>query len=231
MKTEIRNNDSKDAKDDIEYKLILLGDTSVGKTCLFKKLTTGIFMDKNVSTVGIDRRTIKVDVDVEENNKIVTKKIILNIIDTAGQERFKAITKTYYKGSDGAVLLYDITEKKSFEHINAWIESIKTSASDIDYSKYSVLLLGSKIDLVESGKKEREVDIEDAKSKCDDFKLEWGGECSNKDFTQEKYIEIFKDFVKIIYKRIGAKEFKQQASIKLEIKKKKKQSNCPCIIF
>ena len=231
MKKEIRNNDSKDAKDDIEYKLILLGDTSVGKTCLFKKLTTGIFMDKNVSTVGIDRRTITVDVDVEENNKIVTKKIILNIIDTAGQERFKAITKTYYKGSDGAVLLYDITEKKSFEHINAWIESIKTSASDIDYSKYSVLLLGSKIDLVESGKKEREVDIEDAKSKCDDFKLEWGGECSNKDFTQEKYIEIFKDFVKIIYKRIGAKEFKQQASIKLEIKPRKKQSNCPCIIF
>ena len=231
MKTEIRNNDSKDEKDDIEYKLILLGDTSVGKTCLFKKLTTGIFMDKNVSTVGIDRRTITVDVDVEENNKIVTKKIILNIIDTAGQERFKAITKTYYKGSDGAVLLYDITEKKSFEHINAWIESIKTSASDIDYSKYSVLLLGSKIDLVESGKKEREVDIEDAKSKCDDFKLEWGGECSNKDFTQEKYIEIFKDFVKIIYKRIGAKEFKQQASIKLEIKPRKKQSNCPCIIF
>ena len=231
MKTEIRNNDSKDAKDDIEYKLILLGDTSVGKTCLFKKLTTGIFMDKNVSTVGIDRRTITVDVDVEENNKIVTKKIILNIIDTAGQERFKAITKTYYKGSDGAVLLYDITEKKSFEHINAWIESIKTSASDIDYSKYSVLLLGSKIDLVESGKKEREVDIEDAKSKCDDFKLEWGGECSNKDFTQEKYIEIFKDFVKIIYKRVGAKEFKQQASIKLEIKPKKRQNNCPCIIF
>ena len=231
MKTEIRNNDSKDAKDDIEYKLILLGDTSVGKTCLFKKLTTGIFMDKNVSTVGIDRRTITVDVDIEENNEIVTKKIILNIIDTAGQERFKAITKTYYKGSDGAVLLYDITEKKSFEHINAWIESIKTSASDIDYSKYSVLLLGSKIDLVESGKKEREVDIEDAKSKCDDFKLEWGGECSNKDFTQEKYIEIFKDFVKIIYKRIGAKEFKQQASIKLEIKPRKKQSNCPCIIF
>ena len=61
--------------------------------------------------------------------------------------------------------------------------------------------------------------------------MEWGGECSNKDFTQEKYIEIFKDFVKIIYKRIGAKEFKQQASIKLEIKPRKKQSNCPCIIF
>ena len=231
MKKEIRNNDSKEAKDDIEYKLILLGDTSVGKTCLFKKLTTGIFMDKNVSTVGIDRRTITVDIDVEENNEKVTKKIILNIIDTAGEERFKAITKTYYKGSDGAVLLYDITEKKSFEHINMWIESIKTTAGEIDYSKYSVLLLGSKIDLVESGKKEREVDIEDAKSKCDDFKLEWGGECSNKDFTQEKYIEIFKDFVKIIYKRVGAKEFKQQASIKLEIKPKKRQNNCPCIIF
>ena len=111
MKKEIRNNDSKDSKDDIEYKLILLGDTSVGKTCLFKKLTTGLFMDKNVSTVGIDRRTITIDIDVEENNQKVSKKIILNLIDTAGEERFKAITKTYYKGSDGAVLLYDITEK------------------------------------------------------------------------------------------------------------------------
>ena len=231
MKKEIRNNDSKEAKDDIEYKLILLGDTSVGKTCLFKKLTTGIFMDKNVSTVGIDRRTIAIDIDVEENNEKVTKKIILNIIDTAGEERFKAITKTYYKGSDGAVLLYDITEKKSFEHINMWIESIKTTAGEIDYSKYSVLLLGSKIDLVESGKKEREVDIEEAKSKCEEFKLEWGGECSNKDFTQEKYIEIFKDFVQKIYKKVGTKEFKQQASVKLEIKPKKRQNNCPCIIF
>ena len=231
MKKEIRNNDSKDSKDDIEYKLILLGDTSVGKTCLFKKLTTGLFMDKNVSTVGIDRRTITIDIDVEENNQKVSKKIILNLIDTAGEERFKAITKTYYKGSDGAVLLYDITEKKSFDHINTWIESIKTSASDIDYNKYSVLLLGSKIDLVESGKKDREVDIEDAKSKCEEFKLEWGGECSNKDFTQEKYIEIFKDFVQIIYKRIGAKEFKQQVGVKLEIIDKKRSGNCPCIIF
>ena len=228
MKARIRNNN--DSKDEIEYKLILLGDTSVGKTCLFKKLTTGIFMDKNVSTVGIDRRTITVDIDVEENNEKVSKKIILNIIDTAGEERFKAITKTYYKGSDGAVLLNDITEKKSFEHINTWIVSIKTSASDIDYNKYSVLLLGSKIDLVESGKKEREVDIEDAKTKCEEFNLEWGGECSNKDFTQEKYIEIFKDFVQIIYKKIGAKEFKQQSSVKLDIIPKK-PSNCACFIF
>ena len=228
MKARIRNNN--DSKDEIEYKLILLGDTSVGKTCLFKKLTTGIFMDKNVSTVGIDRRTITVDIDVEENNEKVSKKIILNIIDTAGEERFKAITKTYYKGSDGAVLLYDITEKKSFEHINTWIESIKTSASDIDYNKYSVLLLGSKIDLVESGKKEREVDIEDAKTKCEEFNLEWGGECSNKDFTQEKYNEIFKDFVQILYKKIGAKEFKQQSSVKLDIIPKK-PSNCACFIF
>ena len=229
MKAEIRNKN--DSKDDIEYKLILLGDTSVGKTCLFKKLTTGIFMDKNVSTVGIDRRTITVDIDVEENNEKVSKKIILNIIDTAGEERFKAITKTYYKGSDGAVLLYDITEKKSFDHINTWIESIKTTASDIDYNKYSVLLLGSKVDLVESGKKEREVDVEDAKTKCEEFNLEWGGECSNKDFTQEKYIEIFKDFVQIIYKRIGSKEFKQQSSVKLDIIRRKKPSICACIIF
>jgi small GTP-binding protein len=217
--------------DEIEYKLILLGDTSVGKTCLFKKLMTGVFMDKNVSTVGIDRRTIRIPCELEEKGENVFKNITINLIDTAGEERFKAITKTYYKGSDGALLLYDITDKKSFEHLKDWIESIKSSTSAIDYNKYCIFLIGTKIDLIESGKKEREVDIDEAQSKCEEYGLEWGGECSNKDFTVEQYIEIFKGFINILFKKIGAKKFIQQSMVKLEpIKKKKQKSNC-CIIF
>ena len=110
--------------DEIEYKLILLGDTSVGKTCLFKKITTGVFMDKNVSTVGIDRRTIDLKCEFDENGKKIEKNISISLTDTAGQERFKAITRSYYKGSDAAILIYDITDKKTFNHVKEWIESI-----------------------------------------------------------------------------------------------------------
>ena len=228
MTKEIENNES---NEEIEYKLILLGDTSVGKTCLFKKLTTGVFMDKNVSTVGIDRRTIKIPCEFVENGKKFIKTVIINLTDTAGQERFKAITKTYYKGSDGAVLLYDITDKKSFEHVKDWIESIKTSASTIDNNKYSIFLIGTKIDLVENDQKEREVELNDAQKKCEEYDLEWGGECSNKDFTAEQYIEIFKGFIQIIYKKIGFKKFVQQSMLKLKNKQKKKKSNCAtCVI-
>ena len=189
-------------------------------------------MDKNVSTVGIDRRTIKIPCEFEENGKKIIKTVIINLTDTAGQERFKAITKTYYKGSDGAVLLYDITDKKSFEHVKDWIESIKTSASTIENNnKYSIFLIGTKIDLVENDQKEREVELNDAQKKCEEYELEWGGECSNKDFTAEQYIEIFKGFIQIIYKKIGFKKFVQQSILKLKNKQKKKKSNCAtCVI-
>lgn len=222
MEKELGNNES---NDEIEYKLILLGDTSVGKTCLFKKLTTGKFLEKNVSTVGIDRRTIKVKSDFEENGKTESKTVIINLTDTAGQERFKAITKTYYKGSDGAVLLYDITDKKTFEHLKDWIESIKTTA--LYNNKYSIFLIGTKVDLVENGIKKREVELEEAKKKCEEYGLEWGGECSNKDFSVDQYIEIFKGFTQTLYKKIGEKKFVQQSMIKLDtnLKRNRAQSN------
>ena len=220
-----RISQTKDQNDEVEYKFILLGDTSVGKTCLFKKITTGVFLEKNVSTVGIDRRTIKIKCDFDEDGKQITKTVVVNLIDTAGQERFKAITKTYYKGSDGAILLYDITAKKTFEHISEWIESIRNSISD---DKYIIFLLGTKIDLVQSGSKGREVEEEEATAKCQEFGLEWGGECSNKDFTEEQYKELFKEFIKILYSKIGFKKFVQQSMVKLENKKKKKKNNCNC---
>ena len=217
--------------DEVEYKLILLGDTSVGKTCLFKKITTGIFLDRNVSTVGIDRRTIKMECDFEDNGEKITKPITINLVDTAGEERFKAITKSYYKGSDGAVLLYDITERKTFEHVKEWIDSIKNSGSIAD-DKYSILLIGTKIDMIESGKKERQVETDEATCKCEEFNLEWGGECSNKDFTDQQYKEIFKKFVQAIYKKIGFKKFISQNIMKIEKKpEKRNNSQCPCIIF
>ena len=228
MKKEIKNNQE---NNEIEYKLILLGDTSVGKTCLFKKITQGIFADKIISTVGIDRKTFKIDCDLEKDGKTITKTIIINLTDTAGEERFKSLTKSYYKDSDGAVLLYDITEKKSFIHVKDWIKSIKNSPNHFEDDKYCIFLIGTKIDLIENGKRLREVELIEAKSKCEEFGLYWAGECSNKEFSKEKYKEIFKEFVKIIYSKIGNKDFSTQSIVKLEIKPKKKPNPCPCMIF
>ena len=222
-------------KGEIEYKFILLGDTSVGKTCLFKKITTGTFIDRNVSTVGIDRRTVQILCDIDEGNGIIkTRNIKVNLTDTAGQERFKAITKSYYKGSDAALLLYDITDKRTFEHIQEWVESIRSSLSRTD-NKYSIFLIGTKIDLVECGKRKREIEIEEAKSKCKEFNMIWGGESSNKNLTDVQYKEIFKDFIKIIYSKIGFKKVVTQNTVKLASKivpkKKNNNSDCLCLIY
>ena len=208
---------------DIEYRLILLGDTAVGKTCLFKKLTFGVFKDKNVSTIGIDRRTFKVKCDLEEKDGTTNSKIVqINLTDTAGQERYKSLTKSYYKSSDAAIILYDITDKQSFINIDNWIQSINASASQIDKSTYTIFLMGTKLDLVDSGIKERQVEEDEAQAKCEENNIEWGGECSNKDFTEDQFKEIFTGFVKIIHKKMGNKP-KQQESVKLANFKKKKK--------
>ena len=209
---------------DIDYRLILLGDTAVGKTCLFKKLTFGVFKDKNVSTIGIDRRTFKVKCDLEEKDGTTNSKIVqINLTDTAGQERYKSLTKSYYKSSDAAIILYDITDKQSFINIDNWIQSINASASQIDKSTYTIFLMGTKLDLVDSGIKERQVEEDEAQAKCEENNIEWGGECSNKDFTEDQFKEIFAGFVKIIHKKMGNKP-KQQESVKLANFKKKKKA-------
>ena len=107
-----------------------------------------------------------------------------------------------------------------------WIKSIQESIGDASTSKYIVVLLGNKLDLVENQEKERSVSTEEAKKKCEDCGLVWGGECSAKSFTVEKFTEMFKDFVKLIYKKVGTKIVKNQVVNKFGSAKKKKR-RCP----
>ena len=215
-------------EDAIEYKLILIGDSSVGKTCLFKKIGNGIFLNKTVSTVGVDKKSLQFTIELEENGKKVMKNIILNLTDTAGQERYKSITKSYYKGSNGILLIYDITDRKSFEHLEEWIKSIKSSVGNYE-EKYLIFLMGSKLDLVIDGKRERGVTEEEAKKICKEFELEWGGECSSKTFTEEQYKDIFKEFIKKLFKRIGYNKNVRQTVATLDsYNKNKKKGNCGC---
>ncbi|BAM41907.1 Rab GTPase [Theileria orientalis strain Shintoku] len=120
---------------DYLFKLVLIGDSGVGKSCLLLRFADDSFTDSYITTIGVDFRFRTVIV----NNK----RIKLQIWDTAGQERFRTITSTYYRGADGIIMVYDVTDKASFEHINDWLNEVNKYASE-DTCK---LLLGNKCDI------------------------------------------------------------------------------------
>ncbi|XP_050304702.1 ras-related protein Rab-37-like [Anthonomus grandis grandis] len=124
--------------DDVEipiHKTILLGDSGVGKTSLLVKFDTGKFESGKFSaTVGIGFTSKVVDVD--------NTKVKLQIWDTAGQERFRSVTHAYYRDAHALLLLYDVTNKNSFDNIRAWLGEIKEYAQD----DVAIMLLGNKAD-------------------------------------------------------------------------------------
>jgi small GTP-binding protein len=222
------NKEDKEKKEKIEYKIILLGNSAVGKTSLFKKIVTGEFSEKNISTIGMDRRTIQLEAEITENGQTTTKPFEISLVDTAGQERFRAITKTYFNGADCILLIYDVTNQDSFTNVKSWIESIHESIGDHKDSKYVIFLIGNKIDLIGVDGRERCVDEKEAKLKCEEFKILWGGECSAKTFSDNQLKDLIKGYVKHIYDKVGQKNVKQQVVKKMSTKKNKKR---PCIFL
>ncbi|XP_071946539.1 ras-related protein Rab-26-like [Antedon mediterranea] len=121
---------------DFSCKVMLIGDSGVGKTCLLVRFKDGAFLAGSfISTVGIDFRNKVVDVD--------GSKIKLQIWDTAGQERFRSVTHAYYRDAHALLLLYDVANRQSFDHIRSWVAEIKEYASD----DVVVMLLGNKADI------------------------------------------------------------------------------------
>ena len=98
------------------FKIVLIGDSGVGKSCLLLRFADQAFTESYTSTIGVDFRfkTIKVE----------DKTVKLQIWDTAGQERFKTITSAYYRGADGIIIVYDVENKDSFRHINDWLGEV-----------------------------------------------------------------------------------------------------------
>uniref|UniRef100_A0AAX7U456 small monomeric GTPase n=1 Tax=Astatotilapia calliptera TaxID=8154 RepID=A0AAX7U456_ASTCA len=120
---------------DYLFKLLLIGDSGVGKTCVLFRFSEDAFNSTFISTIGIDFKIRTIELD--------GKKIKLQIWDTAGQERFRTITTAYYRGAMGIMLVYDITNEKSFENIKNWIRNIEEHAS-ADVEK---MVLGNKCDI------------------------------------------------------------------------------------
>ncbi|XP_024408984.1 ras-related protein Rab-26 isoform X3 [Desmodus rotundus] len=141
---------------DVAFKVMLVGDSGVGKTCLLVRFKDGAFLAGTfISTVGIDFRNKVLDVD--------GMKVKLQIWDTAGQERFRSVTHAYYRDAHALLLLYDVTNKASFDNIQAWLAEIR------EYAQHGVvlMLLGNKVDSAQ----ERVVKREDGEKLAKEYGL------------------------------------------------------------
>ena len=144
---------------DYTFKIVMIGDSGVGKSCILLRFADDKFNENFYATIGVDFRFKNITVDNKSVKLQIVRKIIIliNIIqwDTAGQERFKTITSAYYRGAHGILIVYDVSDKKSFNHIKDWLEDINKYTDNNPIK----LIIGNKCDLVN----EKQVTEEDKK--------------------------------------------------------------------
>ena len=167
--------------DDCVYKVLLLGDSTVGKTCFLLRYCDKTFQEAHLSTIGLDYRLKTMTLKSGKNIK-------LQIWDTAGQDRFRAITKNYYKGANGIILIYDVTNVQSYENVKNWISQIRDEANP----NVVIYLAGNKVDVSEQDKL---VKTEDGQKIADEFKLPFYETSAKNGVNINK---IFEDLVEVI---------------------------------
>ncbi|RKP40355.1 P-loop containing nucleoside triphosphate hydrolase protein [Dimargaris cristalligena] len=120
------------------FKLLLIGDSNVGKSSLILRFTDDIFLppEETSATIGVDFRVKLYDVE--------DKRYKLTIWDTAGQEKFRTLTSSCYRGVHGVILVYDVSRRDTFEHLDQWLNELNTYCSDQEVVK---MIVGNKIDM------------------------------------------------------------------------------------
>ena len=176
----------------INLKILLVGDSSVGKTTLLLKYVDGKFSDSHITTIGVEYK----DKPIILNNRNIN----LQIWDTSGQERYRSITKNFYRNADGILFVYDVTREETFAHIKDWL--ISSDECDKDFKK---IIVGNKIDL------ERVV----SKEKVENF-----GKSKNMKYyevsakTGEGLDNVFKAIVELILEGKSEEEIKEEFIIR-----------------
>lgn len=131
------------------FKIVLVGDSGVGKSCLLSRFAWDQFAVDSKSTIGVEFATKSLDI----GNQIVK----VQVWDTAGQERYRAITTAYYRDAVGAIVVYDITKEESYNNVVRWVKDVRNNANNRDIA---IMLVGNKCDRI----KERTVPLESAKA-------------------------------------------------------------------
>jgi Ras-related protein Rab-1A len=142
---------------DYLFKILIIGDSGVGKSCILNRFTDDIFTENYISTIGVDFKIRTIEV----NSKIIK----LQIWDTAGQERFRVITSAYYRGAHGIILVYDITSQISFKNLNFWLDETTKFASE----NINKIIIGNKCDLITK----REVEYSTGREYADNLNIQY----------------------------------------------------------
>ena len=182
---------------DMLFKLILLGDSAVGKTNILSKYLRNEFDQNSKSTVGVEFST--------RNLKIDSYIVKVQIWDTAGQERYRSITNAYYKGAKGGLLIFDLTRRSTFDSIDKWIPDLKTKGDE----NMVIILIGNKSDL----KEQRQVSTEEGEKKAKLFKLAYM-ETSALDGNNIE--NAFNELINTVYKKNYLKIEKEIISHKID---------------
>ena len=200
---------------EINLKILILGDSSVGKTSLLLQYADGYFPTIYVATIGIEYKVKKININGADIN--------LQIWDTAGEERFRSITQNYMKGADGILYVFDITQKSSFDNLKTWIRQ-----SEEITEGFKKIIVGNKSDL----ENERRIQKETVQKFCDERNIK-GIEVSAKAGT--KVSEAFETLAKLI---IGDKSkdeiirkyttLNKERGLTIQKQKKKKKGKKKC---
>ncbi|PRP88244.1 Rab GTPase [Planoprotostelium fungivorum] len=142
---------------DFLFKLLLIGDSGVGKSCILLRFADNAFTDNFISTIGVDFKIKTIEID--------GKKVKMQIWDTAGQERFQTITTSYYRGAHGLIIVFDVTNKPSFDNIKKWLDDIERHAAP----SIVKCLVGNKCDL----ESKRIIDTRTAKELADNLGISY----------------------------------------------------------
>lgn len=174
---------------DYLFKLVLIGDSGVGKSCLLLRFADDNFTDSYISTIGVDFRFRTVTID--------EKVVKLQIWDTAGQERFRTITHNYYRGAHGIALVYDVTHAGSFENIRKWIQDVHTYAE----SSVNIVLIGNKCDLSDK----RVIDTEKGREIAKEYGIEFFETSAKADINvQEAFAVLVRKVTDRLFNEGGA---------------------------
>ena len=200
---------------DYLFKLIIVGDTNVGKTNIMSKYIKDQFNITSKSTIGVEFGTKILEID--------NKKVEAQIWDTAGQERYKSITSAYYKGAKGAFIVYDITNKSTFESVDKWIKDLNSYGD----KNLTMLLIGNKSDLEDK----RIINKEEGEEKAKSFELGFiETSAYNGDNIDQAFDIMLKEVLKryIVENDVNNDEFEGGTGNNIELVKKNETKKKKC---
>lgn len=198
------------------YKVLVIGDVNVGKTCLVHRFCDERFYDTYISTVGIDFKQKIVNLDGVP--------IKLQIWDTAGEERFRTLTTAYYRGAQGIVLVYDVTNLDSFNHLSYWLRNIEENASP----EVVKVLAGNKCEV---SSQQRAVDKERGQKLAESFDMPfYEVSCRGDVNVQDTFLTLARLIRDLRQRRASLFEERERQSdgVKLDAEQKAENSTSAC---